>query len=129
MPNKDYTHAYYLAHREHLLAQSAEYVRTHREHRREYAKIWNRGWGYRNKTKALAHYSNNDIPQCATCGITDVDVLCIDHINGGGTAHRRAIGIPSGSRFYRWLISKNFPLGYQTLCANCNLKKRIMERE
>jgi hypothetical protein len=59
---------------------------------------------------------------CACCGSTER--LEIDHVNGGGTEHRRKERLPSGLAFYRWLIRNNFPDGYQALCRSCNASKR-----
>jgi hypothetical protein len=63
--------------------------------------------------------------QCSRCGEADMRCLSIDHINGGGGAHRRKIG----SHFYRWLIKHNFPSGFQTLCMNCQYIKRHENNE
>ncbi len=45
--------------------------------------------------------------------------LTIDHINNDGAAHRKEIG-EGGTNFYRWLRKNNYPLGFRTLCWNCN---------
>lgn len=57
--------------------------------------------------------------KCACCGESEFYFLSIDHINGGGSQHRRDIKGP----LYLWLIRNNFPSGFQTLCYNCNLAK------
>ena len=62
---------------------------------------------------------------CVRCGNIDPDVLQIDHIDGGGTQHRKKIGEP----LTRWLRKQGFPPGYQVLCANCNTKKGREERQ
>ena len=78
------------------------------------------------KVDVLTFYSVNGTHQCVKCGIADVDVLNIDHINGGGRKHREEIsGNALGQNLYRWLKRNDYPNGYQTLCANCNLKKAI----
>ncbi len=51
-----------------------------------------------------------------------MDVLCLDHIRGGGNKELTALGI-KGNIFYRWLVKHNYPEGYQVLCANCNMRK------
>ena len=79
--------------------------------------------GLKQKEAVMSHYSGG-APICVKCGITDIDVLTIDHINGNGSSHRRAIGI-EGNFFYRWLIRNNYPKGYQALCFNCNIKKHL----
>jgi hypothetical protein len=56
---------------------------------------------------------------CPGCGETHQEFLTIDHVKGGGTAHRREIG--NGVRFYRWLKKRGFPQDdYRCLCMNCN---------
>lgn len=59
---------------------------------------------------------------------TDIRILTIDHINGGGAKHRKQLG-NSASRFYRWLIKHNYPEGYQVLCMNCEWIKRYENKE
>ena len=72
------------------------------------------------RRQVINHYSNGE-NKCKHCGLTDLPNLTIDHINGGGTEHRKKVG--SGTKFYRWLIKNSFPEGYQVLCFGCNLKK------
>lgn len=71
------------------------------------------------RAAVLAHYGQI----CACCDATEW--LEIDHVGGGGNAHRLAL---FGSRkanveFWRWLIIQDFPGGYQTLCRPCNRSK------
>lgn len=68
---------------------------------------------------ALRHYSGGD-PSCACCGETEFAFLVLDHINGGGTAHRRTVG---GQGIWFWLRARGYPSGYQVLCWNCNAAK------
>lgn len=63
--------------------------------------------------------------QCKHCGIQDVRVLVIDHINGGGKADRATFKSPTS--FY--IHVSDFPKGYQCLCHNCNFLKRIENNE
>jgi len=88
------------------------------------------------KLTTLTHYSVEDYPICAnpfgvhTEPMTDTDILTIDHINGGGNRHTddggRRIG---GANLYRILCNSDFPEGYQVLCANCQMKKAIVNKE
>lgn len=57
--------------------------------------------------------------KCACCGEDDLGFLTIDHVDGGGTKQRRADGT-EGEKLYRWLKKNKFPVGFQTLCFNCN---------
>ena len=75
------------------------------------------------KFSVLEHYSNGTMA-CSCCGETRPEFLTIDHINGGGHAHRKLLGNGSasaggGSLYYR-LRKDGFPSGYRVLCQNCN---------
>lgn len=78
------------------------------------------------KARVLAHYANSPIAHCIVCGMADPDVLCLDHINDDAVmrGHRGK----GGANFYLRLEQANYPKGYQTLCANCNLKKELKRR-
>jgi hypothetical protein len=88
---------------------------ANRESIRERAR--RRYWNLRDAV--LDHYGRS----CACCGSTER--LTIDHVNGGGKAHRIALFGRSAvsTRMYRWLIEQGFPPGYQTLCGRCNTNK------
>jgi hypothetical protein len=78
------------------------------------------------KFLVLGHYSVfTTRPMCAIpgCLISDLDMLCLDHVNNGGNKHRKEI---SRASLYRWLKRNDFPVGFQVLCANHNLKKEIL---
>ena len=76
-----------------------------------------REWYRRAKHRALVAYSQ-DPPSCACCGETNLGFLTIDHINGGGNAHRRELG--GGGTLLVWLRKQGYPDGFQVLCFNCN---------
>lgn len=59
---------------------------------------------------------------CVCCGEAHDEFLCIDHVNGGGNAHRKITG-GGGLATYYWLKREGWPSGYQTLCHNCNHAK------
>lgn len=71
------------------------------------------------RIEVLTHYSGGT-PKCACCGVPELEFLAIDHVGGGGNAHRKAIGRNSGAAFYDWLRKEGYPTGYQVLCHNCN---------
>lgn len=117
----NYMKEWYQTNRERTRMQQSEYIQGNK------AKIYalNKKRNRKIKLEVLGHYSNG-VPRRLRCGITDPDVLCIDHIDGGGTkGHQREI--PRGSFFYRILRKSGYPGGYQVLCANCNMKKFIVE--
>lgn len=86
-----------------------------------------RGIEQRNRTRltVFSHYCGG-LPRCQSCGVVDLRVLTVDHIEGGGTRHRRKI---HRSNFYKWLLDAGFPDGYQILCMNCQWIKRAEKRE
>jgi hypothetical protein len=57
---------------------------------------------------------------CVGCGETDEATLTIDHIKGGGNAHRKKIG----KEFYKWLVDQGFPKDFRTLCMSCQFRAK-----
>jgi hypothetical protein len=80
--------------------------------------------------ECIRHYSNRSkfshIYTCAMCGIKDLRVLSIDHINGDGARQRKELGNGGGRSLARWLKKRGYPEGYQILCMNCQFKKKFM---
>jgi hypothetical protein len=78
---------------------------------------------YRHREKLRDQVFDHYGRACACCGATEN--LQIDHVDGGGTAHRITLFGYRGETymFYRWLIRQGFPPGYQTLCGPCNSSK------
>lgn len=72
---------------------------------------------HRHKALVFAHYGT----RCACCGTAER--LTIDHVNGDGAEHRRALGAGGGTKIYTWLVVTGFPPGFQTLCEPCNQSK------
>jgi uncharacterized protein (DUF3820 family) len=70
------------------------------------------------KIEVLSEYAGGTNPECAICKNQDIRVLTVDHIGGGGSAHRRDYG---RSNFYMWFKKNGFPNGYRVLCFNHNL--------
>jgi hypothetical protein len=62
--------------------------------------------------------------RCSKCGITDIRVLQVDHVNGGGYADRRG---RDASWQYKDLLAN--PGKFQLLCANDNWIKRHEKKE
>ncbi len=65
---------------------------------------------------ALDHYGAH----CACCGESRDYFLAIDHIDGGGSQHKKTIGFRS---LAGWLFENDWPKGFQVLCHNCNTAK------
>ena len=107
--------------------------RYYQNHKAEYAKS-KRQYRQRIKLEVLDHYSllkgmsNPDdskinTPCCGCCQESDLSKLNIDHIRGGGRAHRKSLGFTDSYQFYIWLKKQGYPEGYQTLCSAHNLRK------
>jgi hypothetical protein len=64
---------------------------------------------------------------CATCGyLRDTRALQIDHVNGNAPEEKRRGLI--GAALYRAILNGS-TAGYQVLCANCNIIKRVANGE
>lgn len=83
------------------------------------------------KLEVLAHYGLGGRHQCCwpDCGIEDIDVLTLDHINNDGAKDRKQGVRKTGKSWYRNLRKRGYPEGYQTLCANHQLKKEILHSQ
>ncbi len=110
----------------------------YKERHKHEAKYWEMRHmaDYRKRRKlrdlVLSHYCPNGVIQCADLFglhsdeiIRDMDVLTIDHINGGGLKEVRKYG----AAIYERLKRNGFPKGYQVLCWNCQMKKVILNGE
>lgn len=120
---------HYQKHKQKILKRQKEYriknkdiinerVRKARSKNRDLIHKRNARYNLKIKTEVMTNYGNGRI-ECSICGEKRMGCLSIDHINGGGTKHRREIGIIGGMHFYYWLRKNNFPLGYRVLCMNC----------
>ena len=84
-------------------------------------KEYNRTCGTKLRKQVLAHYGGH----CVCCKESTYEFLAIDHTNNDGNIHRKKIGRSSGANIARWLRDNNFPEGFQILCHNCNMAKRL----
>ncbi len=60
---------------------------------------------------------------CQCCKESRTEFLVIDHVDGGGSKHLKALG--GAAYFYGWLRRNGFPPGYRVLCSNCNSAKGL----
>lgn len=63
--------------------------------------------------------------KCNCCGESNLIFLTIDHVYGGGCAHKRKLNFGGGTDFYMWLRRNDYPDGFQVLCFNCNCGRQI----
>jgi len=83
----------------------AGYNKKYNDAHREDARIRTVAYRLRFKIECFTHYSNGPNPFCACCGESDIGVLCLDHINGGGNRHRREI-----AKYFTITLARNtFP--------------------
>jgi hypothetical protein len=105
---------YYRRNRKRMLAKNRARYARHREAMRAKTQAL--------KLEVLTQYGGGP-PRCACCSEATLDFLSIDHINGDGNQHRRALNIRGGEAFYKWLRRTGWPIGFQVLCMNCNFAK------
>ena len=91
-----------------------------RSHNIERCRTWSREHTKKDREAVFSDYGNT----CACCGEAESAFLTIDHVNGGGNAHRKTLDAPN---MYTWLVRKDYPEGYRVLCFNCNCVELRME--
>jgi len=79
------------------------------------------------RIETLTYYGKGELA-CVRCGYNDIRALSIDHVKGDGKA-LRDLGELTGVALYRRLKNLGFPVGYQTLCMNCQWIKRKENHE
>jgi len=89
------------------------------------------------KEIVYTHYSkklsNSDVPCCNCCGYVGIEFLEVDHIIPKKEMEKDPKMIEMGFKAKRnghplnqWLITNNFPKGFQILCSNCNFAKGVL---
>jgi hypothetical protein len=78
------------------------------------------------KEAALNHYGNH---RCnwPMCKITDSDMLTLDHVKDDGAKARKKVR-RLGVVLFGYLRKHGWPIGFQVLCGNHQLKKELMNR-
>lgn len=115
---KTYSRQYYEEHKERIKARQAAYQRDNREAVNAYHARYRRQL----REEAISAYGG----KCVCCGECGFLFLGIDHIDGGGNAHRaEVLGAKNraGARFYAWLKRHGWPEGFRVLCFNCNMAR------
>lgn len=99
-----------------------KYRKEHYATNRDLVKAKTRAISLDIRQKTIALYGG----KCAMCGISEFDILTIDHIHYGGRKHVRDSGgcIP----MYRKMLKDYRPDLYQVLCYNCNCGKKTYQR-
>jgi hypothetical protein len=126
----EYNHNYYVKHRDSLLPKlrirAAKWQKNNKERRnandRERRRLGltpnpSAQRRYRDKLRAEAMKAYGG--KCKCCGESVDEFLTIDHVNGGGTKHRKAMK-RGGGVFFLWLKQNGYPKDFRILCWNCN---------
>jgi len=114
---KKYKHKWDIENKEHLQKKWKEYRIKHKYKRREYCKFWRE-----TKHMIVIQVYSDICMECELCGEDDIDVLTIDHIDGGGLKHLKTI---PNRDLYAWLGNNNFPDGFRVLCWNCQHREKL----
>jgi hypothetical protein len=109
---------YRARHPERVAAAAARYYVDHREGALESIKLSGKTMREIQRVSALMYYSGGTMT-CACCGEGTYEFLAIDHVNGGGSQHRKTVK----GHVVRDICRNDFPDGYQVLCHNCNMAK------
>ncbi len=136
MSQSENSRRYYLKHKEKRKAYTREYYAKNKKMVNTKKKIW---YDENAKTESFRdHYSNIQRSarlrkkclvldkyggECKCCGENRIEFLAIDHIEGGGTEHRKQLT----TKIYNWLKTNKFTSGFQVLCHNCNMAKVFCE--
>lgn len=83
---------------------------------REKERIAARARTANRKRRVIDHYGG----KCACCGERSIEFLSLDHIDGGGSKHRKTLGAKFGSSMYVWAEQQGYPIMFRVLCMNCN---------
>lgn len=95
------------------------YNKAYKIRNRDRLALLTKEWQLNVRKRVLSYYSNGTMV-CKCCGEREYKFLSLDHINGGGSQHRKQYG---SKYLYSWTIQNKFPGGYQVLCHNCNMAK------
>ena len=101
------------ANREQFRAEQRAWREANREHVRAYGRKQQREL----RDAVLEAYGG----KCECYDERQHQFLTIDHINGGGTRHRKEVG----RHVYAQLRREGYPDGYRVLCWNCNWAYRL----
>jgi hypothetical protein len=99
-------------------AANARHMARWRSRHREHATAYKRAWDQKLRKEVIDHYGG----KCSCCGETQLELLSLDHTNGGGCKHRRETK-RHGTGMWAWAKRENYPPLFQVLCHNCNQAK------
>ena len=116
MEHKEYLKQYRIKNRDKILKQERERYHRQTPEQKKAHVAKNKERRVRLRLEAIEHYGG----KCQCCGESQIEFLCIDHIDGGGNKHRKEMTTKS---IGEWLYTNKYPEGFQVLCFNCNSAK------
>ncbi len=90
-------------------------------------KIREKGYGVKYRRKIRERIIKKMGGKCVQCGFSDMRALQLDHVNGGGNLIRKKM--KNTMKYYQEIGDTLFKKEIQLLCANCNVIKRIVNKE
>lgn len=84
-----------------------------KRYRKEHARLKHQ----QRKRECLERYGG---AFCKCCGETEILMLSLDHLDGNGAAHRKAMTGTRSMQTYDWAKRHGYPPIFQVLCMNCN---------
>jgi hypothetical protein len=118
-PSGEYQKWYYILHKEHKNKNSKNWRIDNLEYDKLRSKIKGSEYRFLDKLFALRKVSGKETPTCIKCGISDIRVLTINHINGDGAMERKKTN--RISRIYRDIKSEREVSDLEVRCYNCNI--------
>lgn len=107
------------------IAQRMAWRRENRERALRQERAWAAKTAPQKRVRLRQRVTSKLGDACARCGFDDPRALQIDHLNGGGNQERKTHGWWG---VYKRILAGDVE-GFQLLCANCNLIKRIENKE
>lgn len=117
-PKNEYQKWYYIMNKEYKNRKAKEWRINNLEHDKERSRIKGYKYRYLEKLNALRIVSGNEIPCCNKCGINDIRILTLNHINGDGNEDRRD---NRACDTYRKVLNGRNTSDLEVLCYNCNI--------
>lgn len=105
--------------------RSREYAKSHQFELKAYHKNYRRTLSQERRMEVMDMLGGR---KCCKCGYdADIRALQIDHIDGGGNLQRREHPLPDYT-YYKCILESG-GVGFQILCANCNVIKKFENGE
>jgi hypothetical protein len=96
-------------------AANAKSMVTWRTNNHDHAKTYKRNLDQAVRKEVIDHYGG----ACVCCGETRLPFLSLDHKHGGGSRHRKELGL-RGAGMCAWAKREGYPDMFQIMCHNCN---------